>query len=81
LKIAVGKPTSRDYLYRLLPEVEKHFRAAKNIDWEHADTQAIYEEVTGLKPTADGIFEGRSVRFVQAINAGDEVLTLVEALC
>jgi hypothetical protein len=81
LKIAVDKPTSRDFPYALLPEVEKLFRAATKLDWKHTHIQAIYKEVTDLKHTPDGIFEGRSVRFVQAIDAVDEILTLVEALC
>jgi hypothetical protein len=81
LKIAAGRPTTREYPVTLLPDVEKAFKGKMNTDWNHPDLAAIYKEVTELKHSAGGIFEGRSVQFGQAIHAVDQVLTLIETLC
>ena len=81
LKVAAGRPTTREYPITLLPDVEMAFKAKANTDWKHSNIAAIYKEVTELKHAAGGIFEGRSVQFAQAIEAVDEILKLVEELC
>jgi hypothetical protein len=81
LKITAGRPASREYPATLLLDVEQAFQVATNNPWKHGDIKAIYREVTELKHSADGIFEGRSVLFIHAIDAVDEILTLIEVLC
>jgi hypothetical protein len=74
LKIATEKETEGDYVGALLPEVER-----KHPKWKNANLMKIHRQVNDLKHTADGVYQGRDVKFNEAVCALDELLSLIEA--
>jgi hypothetical protein len=81
LKIAACAPTTRKFPHQLMSQVQKSYIAVKGASWKHANIKAIYREVNGLKHTPEGISSGRTSQFLQAVDAVQETLLIIEVLC
>jgi hypothetical protein len=79
LKIIAGRETEKVYVDKLRPTAETLFQTWRNQRWTSANLINLHKEVNELKHTADGIFQGRDVKFDAAIQALDELLNLIEA--
>lgn len=79
LKVVLGKPTSREYAPQLLPEAAKAYLTWTSKVWQSTSNEAVYSEVNHLKHSSDGLREGRAVKFSVAVEAIEELLTLIES--
>jgi hypothetical protein len=79
LKVVLGEPKSRKYAPALQSNAAALYRAWKSSDWQSRSNEAVYQEVNGLKHTPQGIYEGRTVHFNQAVEAVEELLNLIES--
>ena len=85
LKIIVGQLTSRAGVGDEKDENSLIFLAKKiyttwtNDTWNNKNIAKIHQQVNGIKHETKGIFWGRDANTNQAINATNELLTLLEA--
>jgi hypothetical protein len=80
LKTLSGRDKERLHIPDLLPIAEKLFKSAQSLNWSNTSVKKIHREVNDLKHTPAGIYEGRRVKFDEAVQALDEVLGLIEVL-
>lgn len=77
LKVVVGKNGD---VGALRPLAEELYRQRIGADWKNSNVRAIHGQVTDLKHTVGGTYEGRRVDagFQNAVSAVGELLDLVE---
>jgi hypothetical protein len=79
LKITVGQRNSRDHRPVLVPLAEARYQQWTNGAWAHGNADGVYDEVNDIKHEPGGLHAGRDVVFSDAVNAADEILSLIEA--
>jgi hypothetical protein len=79
LKIITGRENEKLYVETLRPIAETLFQNWTKQKWTYANLTKLHKQVNELKHGADGIYEGRDVRFEEAVRAVDELLNLIEA--
>jgi hypothetical protein len=73
LKIVTGNIDARKDVPTLLRE-----RDRSATEWRHENIEKVHSEVNAFKHTAEGLNQGRNVPFVEAAEAVEELLTLLE---
>ena len=79
LKIITGRETEKVYVDTLRPIAEALFHGWRHQNWANENVKKLHKEVNELKHTADGVYEGRDVKYDEAARAVDELLNLIEA--
>jgi hypothetical protein len=77
LQIVVG--TQGQSFKVLLRGTHAWFKSCQGSVWACSALKKVDDEVNGLKHTPQGIFTGRNVAFDDAVQAAEELLTLLEA--
>jgi hypothetical protein len=78
LKVVLGDPKSREFAPALQPKAAALYRTWRSSDWQSRSNEAVYREVNDLKHTPQGVYEGRTVQFKEAVEAVEELLDLIE---
>jgi hypothetical protein len=78
LKLVLGELTSREFAPALQPRVAALYRTWKSSDWQSGMNEAVYYEVNHLKHTPKGVSDGRKIQYMDAIEAVQELLNLIE---
>lgn len=77
LQIVVG--ANRERFDVLIRRTHEWFRSTQESDWTDAAVKKVNLEVNSLKHAPKGIFTGRNVALIDAVEATEEILTLLEA--
>jgi hypothetical protein len=79
LKVSVGQPETREYVWDLRPRVEALYKHWRRTEWSSDHVGAIHEEVNVLKHTTQGVHSGRTATFDDALAGIGELIDLAEA--
>lgn len=79
LKVAVGKPTTREHVSDLRTRVKSLYRQWKNATWSDEQIYAVHVQVNTLKHTPRGAHDRRTVTYTDAVAGVGELLQLIEA--
>ena len=77
-KLALGTPSTKDYVPTLLPKVKSLYRQWTNAEWSSKRVGAIHDEVNTLKHTPQGVHSTRYATFEDALTGVGELVDLIE---